>query len=374
MKREIGISIYPDHSDPKKDQEYLTLAASLGYKRLFMSMLEVTEGKEKVQQKFSEIIYFAKQLGFETILDVSPRIFNELNISYDDLTFFHELGADGIRLDQGFDGNKESLISYNHYQLAIELNMSNDVAYLENIVSYQPNLPFLYGCHNFYPQEGTALEFDFFMKCSERFKKFGLKTAAFVTSQTATMGPWEVSDGLPTLELCRHLPMELQARILFATNVIDTVIIGNAYASEEELREMAAIDRYKLTIGVVATHNWNELETKIVEDMNHYRRGDSNALVVRSTQVRVMYKQEDNPPQDNTHLFERGAILIGNDTFGQYKNELQIALTPHEDTRKNQVAYIPKEEQILLDFMKPWTKFCLMPKKEVVTKVGSSKK
>lgn len=135
MKREIGLSIYPDHSDPLLDQDYLKKAAALGYSRLFMSMLEVSEGKEIVRKKFSSIIGFAKNLGFETILDISPAVFSDLAISYDDLSFFAELGADGIRLDQGFDGNKEAQLTFNPFGLAIELNMSNDVNYLENILS-----------------------------------------------------------------------------------------------------------------------------------------------------------------------------------------------------------------------------------------------
>ncbi|MCQ4504343.1 MupG family TIM beta-alpha barrel fold protein, partial [Vibrio parahaemolyticus] len=83
------------------------------------------------KQKFQKLIHFAKELGFETILDVAPNIFEQLDISYDDLSFFHETGADGIRLDLGFDGGKEALLSYNPYHLAIEWNMSNDVAYLD---------------------------------------------------------------------------------------------------------------------------------------------------------------------------------------------------------------------------------------------------
>ena len=38
-------------------------------------------------EKFKELISYAKNLGFETILDVVPSIFDELEISYDDLTF-----------------------------------------------------------------------------------------------------------------------------------------------------------------------------------------------------------------------------------------------------------------------------------------------
>lgn len=51
MKRELGISVYPDHSDPQTDRDYIKKAAELGYTRIFMSMLEVTEGKEKVSEK-----------------------------------------------------------------------------------------------------------------------------------------------------------------------------------------------------------------------------------------------------------------------------------------------------------------------------------
>lgn len=361
MKREIGISVYPDHSDPKKDREYIKKAAELGYTRIFMSMLEV-EDKTKASQKFSEIIGYAKDKGFEVILDIAPAIFDKLGISYDDLSFFAKLGADGIRLDEGFDGNKEAMLSYNPEGLAIELNMSNNVAYLENILSYEANEPFIYGCHNFYPQEGSALPYEFFVSCSQRFKRHGIKTAAFVTSQSAKVGPWDVNDGLPTLEMHRHLPLDLQARHMFATGLIDVVIIGNAYASDEELEALAAIDRYKLSLGIEFVDKATELEKKIVTDPKHFRRGDITAQVIRSTMVRVKYADEPNPAHDNMREFQVGDVVVGNDGFGKYKNELQIVLEPHQDPRKNLVGKILPEELILLDFVKPWTKFCFVPK------------
>lgn len=362
MKRELGISIYPDHSDRKEDQAYIKKAANLGYTRIFMSMLEVTEGKEKVSEKFGSIIHFAKELGFETILDIAPSIFDDLGISYDDLSFFSELGADGIRLDEGFDGNKEAMLSYNPEGLAIELNMSNNVAYLDNILSYQANEPFIYGCHNFYPQEGSALPYDFFVSCSQRFKGHGIKTAAFVTSQSAKFGPWDVNDGLPTLEMHRHLPIDIQVRHLFATGLIDTVIIGNAYASDEELEKVAAVNRYKVSLGIEFLPAATEIERKIVADPKHFRRGDITSLTVRSTMVRVKYADVSNPVHDNKEEFQVGDVVVGNDEFGKYKNELQIVLEPHRDTRKNLVGRVPQEELMMLDFLKPWTKFQFVSK------------
>ena len=64
-----------------------------------------------------------------------------------------------------------------------------------------------------------------------------------------------------------------------------------------------------------------------------------------------------NQPHDNSIVFERGDVVIGNDGFGKYKNELQIVLESHSDERKNLVGKIRKEEQILLDFIYPWSKF-----------------
>lgn len=357
MKRRLGVSLYPDNSDFNEDKKYLDLAAKYGFSRIFMSMLEVSEGRDEVFRKFKTIIDYAKSLNFEVMLDIAPAIFEALNISYDDLSFFAEVGADGIRLDLGFDGNKEALLSFNPYGLIIELNMSNDVAYLENILSHEANKPFIYGCHNFYPQDGSALPLDFFVSCSQRFKKHGIRTAAFVTSAAGKFGPWDINDGLPTLEMHRYLPLEVQTKHLFATGLIDDVIIGNAYASEEELKAMSAVNRYQLSLAVELVPEVNDVEEEIVLKNQHIRRGDITARMVRSTHVRKIYHEESNSPHDNQQIFQRGDIVIGNDQFGKYKNELQIVLEEHLDERKNKVGRVITEEHILLDYIKPWSKF-----------------
>ncbi|WP_082587019.1 MupG family TIM beta-alpha barrel fold protein, partial [Lactobacillus pasteurii] len=226
--RNLGLSIYPDHSEYQKDAEYLELGHKYGFTRIFMSMLEVQGSVEETKAKYKKIIGFGNSLGYQTFIDVSPRLFKKLGISYSDLKFFKEIGATGLRLDQAFDGATEAMMSFDPYGLIIELNMSNDVDYLNNIISYQPNTPFLYGCHNFYPQVGTGLPFDYFIKCSQRFKKLGIHSAAFVSSKVGEKGPWSVSDGLPTLEMDRKLPIDVQAKQLWATGLIDDVIIGNA--------------------------------------------------------------------------------------------------------------------------------------------------
>lgn len=53
----------------------------------------------------------------------------------------------------------------------------------------------------------------------------------------------------------------------------------------------------------------------------------------------------------------RGDIVIGNDLFGKYKNELQIVLEEHQYNQKNKVGQIIDDEHLLLDYIKPWSKF-----------------
>lgn len=354
--RQLGLSIYPDHSNFAEDAKYLDLGHKYGFTRIFMSMLEATD-PEATKAKFKKIIDYGNKLGYKTVLDVAPHIFDQLGISYSDLKVFADLGAAGVRLDTGFDGATEAMLSYNPYGLIIELNMSNDVAYLDNILSYQANEPFIYGCHNFYPQTGTGLTCDFFVRASERFKKHGIHTAAFVSSKHGDQGPWNVNDGLPTLEQHRHLPIAVQAKQLFATGLIDDVLIGNAYASEDELKALSELNRYQLQFDIDFVPAVNAVEKDVVLKPQHFRRGDVNALVVRSTMPRVTYQDEPNPPHDNTIEFQRGDVLVGNDDFGHYKNELQIALEPHRDPRKNKVGRINENEISLLDYVHPWTKF-----------------
>ncbi|GLC87307.1 DUF871 domain-containing protein [Lysinibacillus piscis] len=361
MKR-LGVSIYPEKSTMAEDKQYLALASKYGFERVFMCLLSASKPKEELMQEFSDVITFAKAQNMEVVLDVSPAIFEKLAISYDDLSFFHELGADGIRLDLGFDGLKEAKMTNNPYGLKIELNMSNDVDYLPNILTHQGNTDYLIGCHNFYPQKYTGLPYDFFINCSKRFKKYGLKTAAFITSKAATLGPWDINDGLCTLEQHRNLPIHVQAKHLWATGVIDDVIIGNAYASEEELRKLGSLNRHIVELEVELQADSSVLEKQVVLEETHLRRGDITEYMIRSVDVRKKYANQ---------VFEErlavpqnvGDVFIGNNQFGKYKGELQVVLKDMpEDARKNKVAQVVAEEHFLTEYIKPWSSFTFVLK------------
>lgn len=356
MKR-LGISIYPEHSTLEQDKGYIDLAHKYGFSRIFTCLLSVNGEKEEILQNFKETISYARSKNFEVTVDIAPRIFDELGISYDDLSFFAEMGAHGIRLDVGFTGKEEALMTYNPYGLKIEINMSNATKYMENILSHVPNRDLLVGCHNFYPKRFSGLSYDFFVKCSKMYKENYIQTAAFVNSHDATYDPWPVMEGLATLEMHRDLPIEVQAQHLSATGLIDDIIIGNAYASEAEIQKLAALNRQMMTFGIELDEAITELERVIVEEEPHFYRGDISEYMIRSTQSRVKYKSEAFP-KGNTRDIRRGDIIIENETYGQYKGELNIALKDMKNSGKtNVVARIREEEIFLLNYLQAWENF-----------------
>lgn len=355
--RRLGISVYPNHSSVSEIRDYIDLAAGYNFKRVFTCLLSVEGDKETIVQEFTDVISHAKEKGMEVIADVSPKVFGELGISYNDLTFFKEIGADGIRLDMGFTGNEESIMTFNPQDLKIELNISSGTKYLDNIMSYQANADNLMGCHNFYPHRYTGLNYDHFIETSKQYKAHGIVTAAFVNSPSAHIGPWPVDEGLCTLEMHREWPIEVQAKHLWATEVIDDVIIANAFASEAELKALSEINPYQLTLTCELEESIPELEEKIVVEEFHFNRGDVSDYVVRSTQSRVKYKGHEFAPF-NTPDMKKGDIIIETSLYAHYAGELQVALQPMKNSGKsNVVGHVVEEEQFLLDYLKPWQKF-----------------
>lgn len=358
--RKLGISIYPQYGTEKELIDYMEKASFYGFTRMFTCLMSATD--EQDTQLLQTLIKKANELGFEVIADVSPSVFEEKNLSYKDLSYFKEFGLSGLRLDLGFSGLEESVMSFNDYGLSIELNMSQGTKYLENILSYQPNKQQIIGCHNFYPRRYTGLSREHFLKCSAQYKENGIRTAAMISSKDAAFGPWPVQEGLPTLEEHRYLPIDVQAKDFFQTNLIDDLIIGNAFASDEELKNLSMLNRYLLELKVDFKEQATQMEKEIVLENPHFNRGDVSAYVIRSTQSRVLYQQHDFPAHD-TDTIARGSVTIDNSGYERYKGELHIALATMENSgNTNIVATVDKEEQFLLDQIHPWQKFKLIEK------------
>ena len=352
--RRLGISVYPGHATIDENLAYIDLAGQYGFSRIFTCLLSADTSN---LEDFKKVSDKAKQYNMEIIADVSPEVFENLGVSIHDLKAFSDLGLDGIRLDLGFSGNEESIMSCNPYGLKIELNMSNGTKYLENILSYQPVKENIYGCHNFYPHRYTGLAYDHFMMCSEQFKSLGINTAAFVNSHHAHFGPWPVDEGLCTIEEHRDLDIVTQAKALFNTGLIDDVIIANCFASEDELKALSEMNKEVLELRVELFDDISAIERTIVLDEPHFNRGDVSAYMIRSTQSRVKYKNEEFTPK-HTDNITKGDVLIDSSLYKRYAGELQIALNDMKNTGKtSRIGRVIEEEIYLLDTIRPWQKF-----------------
>lgn len=358
----LGISLYPEKSNYETDTAYLNLAKQYGFTRIFMNLLLFkTENVIPLVERLRQTIAYGNQLGFDTFIDVNPYTMKALDIDPKELSFFADMGVKGIRLDMGFTGKEEAEMTRNNLGLKIEINMSNDDHYLARIFDYNPNRNQLVGCHNFFPQAFTGLSTDYFIHCSTRFLERNLHTAAFVTSQVGEVGPWPLHEGLCTLEAHRHLPIESQVTHLKFLNVVDDIIIGNAYASEDELKKMSeAFYSEGLTLSIDKAAGVTDLETEIIEQTAHTYRGDRSEYMIRSSMPRFTYYTTAIPKKETSSPIKIGDVLILNETYGQYKGEVQIALKDRpEDDRVNVVGHICQEDMILIDAVQPYTKFSL---------------
>ncbi|MGE7841238.1 DUF871 domain-containing protein [Lysinibacillus sp. NPDC093712] len=355
--RRLGISLYPQHSTLEEMQQYVQLAHDNGFDRIFTCLLSLNDEQEKL--KLQQINYFAKQLGFDISADIAPAVFEDLGLTYKNIAYFKEhyhLAA--LRLDMGFSGQEEALMSFDDSQLKIELNISNGTKYVDNILSYQPNRDHIIGCHNFYPRRFTGLSRQHFLATSQNFKANHIRTAAMISSQHALYGPWEKTEyGLPTLEEHRDLPITVQAKDLWHTGLIDDCIIGNMYASEEELKALGQLNRHKLELKVVPSSETTVLEEAVLFKEPHFNRGDVSDYVIRSTQSRVKYKNGDFPVHD-THALQPGDVTIDNNLDVRYKGELQVVLKEMPNAGStNVVAKVVEEERFLLAKIQPWASF-----------------
>lgn len=354
----LGISIYPSKSTMVEMKAYIDLAVKYGYQRLFTSMLEVADNAQATVAIFTEIIQYGNEKGLQTSLDVNPKLFKALGISYNQLDIFAQMGIASLRLDEAFTGYEEAMLTHNNLGITIELNMSRGQHYIDMVMDFGPNPTQLTGSHNFYPQAFTGLSFDYFLKTAKQYKAYNLKTAAFIDSPDGKIGPWPLSDRMVSTEIQRGMSLTAQVSLLKMCGQIDDMILSSSLLSEKDIKTVA--DAYKEslpTFPVTVQEELSALEKEILLENQHLYRGDKSDYMIRSSQARVTYRDRSIEPF-NTIPIKRGMITIGNNNAGQYKGELQIALQDRPNNgRQNVVAQLSPESDILLELLKLWQSF-----------------
>ena len=351
----LGISLYPEHSTPERDAAYMELAAKYGFNRIFTCLLSVEKDAETTKAEFGAFVARAHELGFQVAVDTNEDVFARLGATPYDLAPFAEMGVDIVRLDGHFGDHGDIMITRNRDGIAVEFNASANLA-LDLLIERGADARNMVTCHNFYPEPYSGLSEDVFIEHSAKYKGMGLKLAAFVSSQEEnTFGPWPVSAGLPTCEDDRHRPIDLQMRHLIATGLVDDILIGNSFASEEELAAMAAVDTSRTTMRIELEADASDVERELVFDRDHTNRGDASAYMLRSSWHRTEFRDRSVPARAcDKAVFTRGDVVAVNDNMAHYRGELEVVLQDMvNDGTRNLVGHVPAEELFLLDYIKP---------------------
>lgn len=358
---EFGISVYPEREKQEETYAYLKMAGEYGFKRVFTCLLSVKEDREEIIETFTQFCDKAHESGLRVSVDTNPEVFKKLEASPLDLKVFKQMGVDIIRLDGHFSQMEDVEITKNPYNIKIEYNASSTINLDYMINRYGANRHNMCICSNFYPQRYTGMGLNRFKELNELYKPLGLNNAAFVSSnEKDTHGPWEVYEGLCTLEIHRGLPIDVQARHLIALGYNDDILVGNAFASKEELETLSHINPNKLTMKV-DIEEISEAERKIIEYPYHSQRDDCNELLVRSSMPRVIFKNESIERRRNNHQkYHKGDVLIINNELKHYMGELIIVTSEIEALDYyNYVGHLNDAEQLILDCIKPGGSFVL---------------
>ena len=350
--RRLGISVYPEHSSEKEYLDYIELASKYGFKRIFTCFLSASRDSEKLKQKFMPFFNRAHELGFEISADTNNDVFASLGITTSDIKYLKDIGIDIVRLDGRFTQIEEIGLTNNPYGIKVEFNASRD-SYLEDLIRHGANKRNILVCHNFYPQLYSGLSLKTFERFNKKWIELGVRNAAFISSNASnTFGPWPVSDGLVTLEDHRGLPIDVQARHMIAMECIDDIFIGNAFATEEELKSLSEIDLSVTSLKVKISSGISRLEDELVFGYNLSGRDDESEYYIRCSKTRLAGKGNIIPRQINDKYLKRGDVVIVNDNLKHYAGEIEIILKdiPNDGTR-NLIGHISNHEDLILNEM-----------------------
>lgn len=373
----LGVSLYPEQETLEEIDDYLNMASGYGFTKVFTSLFSVKGSKEEILSYFQSFTDIAHKYNMKVVGDCNGMFIEKMGASEKDLSIFDEMGIDILRMDFSFNDERDAVLINN----ASEIEMSTSyVKVIDQAVEYGADIRKISTCHNFYPQKYSASSLESLNQINNYWKNREVKVAFFISSQqTDTHGPWPVSDGLPTCEEHRNISLAAQLKHCIALKNIDEVRIGNAFASEEELKECAEVmkkayihlplaenlgflkdyiphgDVTRIPFKIHLDEGVTELERKILfEYPAHNDVGDCMNYMLRSRFTRIIYMNESIPARPvEKKKFTRGDVVIVNDNLKHYAGEIQIVLKEIEvDGQRNLLGRIAEEEIMILECIK----------------------
>lgn len=325
---EFGISIYLS-TNIEMNSEYLLKAKEVNSSFVFTT-INMPEENDELKKDISKVVDLCKKNKMKLIVDINANSKKYIK-DYENVYY---------RIDDGLSNDEIIALAKNNY---VVLNSTTlDEEDLKYFKLKGVDFSKLYSLHNYYPKVYTGVSLKFLKKRNEIYKKYGLKTMAFIPGDLKR-GP--IFEGLPTVEEHRYMDI-LQASLELIANDTDVILLGDLNIKEENWERL----KYLLKGIVPLRINKNILKNRIFEN-----RRDYSNYVVRNIKRNVVL---DTIVEIDKNI-EKGDILVTDEKGLRYKGDLEIALknlNKLNDGRRIVASVIDKDKG-LLDYLSIINKF-----------------
>lgn len=325
---EFGISIYLS-TNIEMNSEYLLKAKEVNSSFVFTT-INMPEENDELKKDISKVVDLCKKNKMKLIVDINANSKKYIK-DYENVYY---------RIDDGLSNDEIIALAKNNY---VVLNSTTlDEEDLKYFKLKGVDFSKLYSLHNYYPKVYTGVSLKFLKKRNEIYKKYGLKTMAFIPGDLKR-GP--IFEGLPTVEEHRYMDI-LQASLELIANDTDVILLGDLNIKEENWERL----KYLLKRIVPLRINKNILKNRIFEN-----RKDYSNYVVRNIKRDVIL---DTIVEIDKNI-EKGDILVTDEKGLRYKGDLEIALknlNKLNDGRRIVASVIDKDKG-LLDYLSIINKF-----------------
>jgi len=361
--REIGISVYPNFYPLDEIKNYLEKANSLGFKKVFVSLILNNHGFEGAQEvsvnTWNEILSYCKELGMSVSADINDEVFNELGCTLNDLTALQKMGITRLRIDGGFTSGEVAILSKNQQGIQIEVNASMSSSNNQNgsalwecrefleTVEKEGNIGQLTACHNFFPLPDTALSLEDIRPINNLFGSYGVPVGGFIASQLSPKDLHHLGHGVCTIEKHRFVPSHIAMLELFA-NGFNDVLIGDSFADLSELSEMARCYKQDYIEIPVIFNQYVPQKTKLkMQEHVLISRVDQPANLIRATDTRGI-----EVPPCYCAPRDQYTISVLNNRSAQYEGEVQISLKDlGQSVEHNVIGFVHPFAKDLLPYL-----------------------
>ncbi len=365
-----GISVYPDFTDReniRRNGAYIEKAAGLGYDEVFSSLHIPEKGAGGSLDDIVALGKLVRDAGMTLTLDLSAGQMRRFLADPEKLKKLRGLSIDWLRMDFGFDD--EAIIQMVHLLEPKGLMCNASVLSEDEIDKLVPLIRSRLGLalrahHNFYPRPETGLSVEFFCRKSELYRSYGVPVTACVAAFHEPRLP--LFAGLPTVERHRALPSGQAAAELKRTGLISSILIGDPFAGDDELKDVADVCLNRpICLRVILEAGISEQEKQILLDRQHHARPDCAESSIRSQSTREMASQGMTILRRSAQARRRYDVTIDNADYCRYSGEMHILTRDlPADARVNVAAHIHSEDYHKVSYILPGTDFILVNEDE----------